>query len=274
MSRVSAGRLVELADSLSERERAITETAVRLRLLSGKQIERLHFATVQSPASRARLARRACARLVGLGVLGRLERQVGGVRAGAAGHVYFAAPTAQRIVAYWQGEGMRRPRAGYEPGSAFVRHAIGISECYTQLVEASRSVPGTVELLAFQSEPSRTFIDHGGVRQVLRPDAFLRLGLDGVDGVELHAYVEIDCGSEGRNALARKCRAYVAAWRTGGPAPVFPRVVWITSSEQRAQLLREVCATMPAEAWKLFTVTTTDHALEVLTGREGDSHER
>jgi Replication-relaxation len=262
VSRLSAARMVELAGELSVRDRAITETVARLRLVSLKQLESLHFAEVQRPSSRARLARRTCARLVERGVLGRLERRIGGVRAGAAGYIYFAAPAGQRLVAYWQGEGLRRPRARYEPTRTFVRHAIGVSECYAQLVAADRE---GVELLAFESEPTRTFIGPGGTRSVLRPDAFVRLGL-GVDGAtELHAFLEIDCGTEGRQALARKCRAYVAAWRSG-LAPVFPQVVWITTTERRAELLREVCAWMPAEAWKLFVVTTPERALEILTG--------
>lgn len=263
MIRLSAARLVELAGELSGRDRAITETTARLRLVSCKQLEQLFFAEVQRPSSRARLARRTLARLVERGVLGRLERRIGGVRAGAAGYVYFAAPAGQRLVAYWRGQGLRRPRARYEPTRAFVRHAIGVSDCYVRLVAADRE--GVVELLAFESEPTRTFVGPGGTRSVLRPDAFVRLGL-GVDGAtELHAFLEIDCGTEGRQALARKCRAYVAAWRSG-IAPVFPQVLWITTTERRAELLSEVCATMPAEAWKLFVVTTPERALEVLTG--------
>jgi hypothetical protein len=262
VSRLSAGRLVDLAGELSVRERTLIETVARLRLVSGKQLERLHFAETQRPASRARLARRACARLVEHGVLGRLERRIGGVRAGAAGYIYFATPAGQRLVAYWLGEGLARPRSRYEPSRAFARHAVGVSECYVQLVAAERE--SQLELLAFETEPVRAFVGPGGARSVLRPDAFVRLSLS--DGAtELHAFLEIDCGSEGRQALTRKCRAYIAAWRSG-IAPVFPQVIWITTTERRAQLLREVCSSMPAEAWKLFVVTTPERALEVLAG--------
>jgi hypothetical protein len=262
VSRLSAGRLVDLAGELSARERAVIQTVARLRLVSGKQLERLHFAETRSMASRARLARRTCARLVERGVLGRLERRIGGVRAGAAGFVYFAAPAGQRLVAYWRGEGLARPRSRYEPSRAFVRHALGVSECYVRSVAAERE--SQLELLAFETEPARAFVGPAGIRSVLRPDAFVRLGLS--DGAtELHVYLEIDCGSEGRQALTRKCRAYIAAWRSG-MAPVFPQVIWITTTERRAELLREVCSSMPAEAWKLFVVTTPEQALDVLAG--------
>jgi hypothetical protein len=261
MKRLTSTRLLALAGELSERERAITEAVVRLRLLSGKQAERLFFAEVESPASRARLARRTLARLVGLGVLARLERRIGGVHAGAAGHVYYAA-AGQRLLSYWRGEGLGRSRSAYEPTGMFVRHTLAISESYVRLVEANRA--GALRLLEFQAEPTawRQFTGPSGRLVTLKPDAFVRLGVD--QDSELHAFLEIDCGSEGRAALTRKCHAYVAAWRSGMAAEVFPRVVWLTTTERRAELLTAVCASMPAEAWKLFVVTTPPDALRAL----------
>jgi hypothetical protein len=267
--RLSALRLMELAGELSKRERTITETVARLRLVSGTQLERLFFASTTNPASRARLTRRALARLVELELLGRLERRVGGVRAGAAGHVYYTTSGGQRLVAYWQGEGLNRPRSRYEPTASFVRHTLGISESYVQLVEADRA--GVMELLEFQSEPTawRTFIGLGGTRLMLKPDAFARLGVSAEE--EERVYLEIDCGTEGRAALARKCRAYLMAWQAGTGGEVFPRVVWITTTERRVSLLTGVCASMPAEAWKLFVVTTPEQALTVLAGEREEA---
>src|SRR6185437_9641142 len=151
--------------------------------------------------------------------LGRLERRVGGVRAGAAGYVYFDAPAAQRLVAYWRGEGLRRPRAAYEPGRAFVAHRLAISEWFVLLSEAERA--RRLELLAFETEPAVPFVGAGRQRAVLRPDALVRLG---VGEVELHSFLEIDLGSDGRAALTRKARAYLSAWRSGAVPGVFPRV--------------------------------------------------
>lgn len=266
MTRLGAIRLVELAAALSSRERAITETVARLRLVSAPQLERLYFDAIPNPQSRGRLARRTLRRLVERGVLGRLARRIGGVRAGAAGHVYFVTSAGQRLAAYWQGEGLRRPRGSYEPSRAFVRHTLGISEVYVRLSEADRA--GALELLAFEREPRRSFVGPGGARLTLRPDAYVRLGVSREE--EERVYLEVDCATEGRMALARKCRLYVAAWRAG-VEPVFPRVVWLTLTEQRAELLGEVCATLPADSQKLFAVTTPERAREVLTGHGGAS---
>jgi hypothetical protein len=106
VKRLSTLRLEQMAVELSERERAITEMVVRLHLVSGPQLERLYFAATANPASRARLTRRTLARMVERNLLARLERRIGGVRAGAAGHVYYPTTGAQRLAAYWQGEGL------------------------------------------------------------------------------------------------------------------------------------------------------------------------
>jgi hypothetical protein len=142
-----------------------------------------------------------------------------------------------------------------------VRHRLAVTECFVRLSEAERA--GLLDLVDFQTEPTVPFVGPGGARSVLRPDAFVRLNLD--PATEMHAFLEVDCGSEGRAALARKASAYVSAWRAGIEGPVFPRVVWITTTDRRAQVIGETCATLPAEAWKLFTVATADRALEVLT---------
>ncbi|MGA2454249.1 MAG: replication-relaxation family protein [Solirubrobacteraceae bacterium] len=264
MKRATTVRLLELAGELSARDQEITETAGTLRLVSGDQIRRLYFAGSENPATGARLARRALARLVERGVLGRLERRVGGVRAGAAGHVYFTAAAGQRLIAYWQGEGLRRTRSPYEPTAGLIRHTLAIAECNVQAVELSRNSAAT--LLVFEAEPAtwRSFIDAHGRRLILKPDARLVLDLGG--GETVHAWLEIDCSTEGRRALERKCHAYLAAYRAGVESEVFPQVVWVTTTTRRAALITEVCASLPAEAWKLFVVTTPDLVFDLLTG--------
>ena len=264
MKRATAGRLIELAGELSERDRQIIELVGARRLMSSGQIERVCFASGESPETLARLARRVLARLVERGVLGRLERRIGGVRAGAAGHVYYLAAAGQRLIAFWRGEGLRRTRSPHEPNGVFVRHALCVSACFVSLVELART--DAARLREFEGEPGcwQRYPGPGGVMLVLKPDA--RVVLDVGDGEEEHIFLEVDCGTEGRRVLERKCRAYLAAYNTGSIAPVFPRVVWVTTTARRVELLREVCGQMPAEAWKLFTVTTPEHLPGLLAG--------
>jgi len=267
MQRVSARGLIGLAESLSRRDQTITEMVARLRLVSGRQLERLFFADGDTTTTGARLARRALLRLTELRVLVRLERRIGGVRAGSAGHVYGLDVAGQRLVAFWRGEGLIRSRTGLEPGTPFVRHTLAIAEHYVRLVVAERA--GVLELLAFSAEPDcwRDFTGVGGTALTLKPDAFVLLG---VGDYEERSFLEIDCGTEGRSALLRKCRCYLDYFRSGAEqatSGVFPRVVWITTTERRVALLTEVCAALPPEAWQLFVVGTPERALDLLTGQ-------
>lgn len=262
VKRLSADRLVELAGELSERDRAVVETVGRLRLVSGCQLERLHF-TAGNPTSDARVARRVLARLVERGLLGRLERRIGGVRAGAAGQVFFATGRGQRVIAYWQGRGVVRSRSADEPTATFARHVLAISESYVRLVEADRR--GAVGLLEFESEPAcwHAYSGAGGARQWVKPDALVRLA----DGeFEARSWLEVDLGTEGRGALVRKAQAYLACYRSGTTGDGFPKVVWLVTNQRRVELLVSVCGSLPADAWKLFAVTTPDRLLAVLAG--------
>lgn len=85
--------------------------------------------------------------------------------------------------------------------------------------------------------------------------------------------LEVDCGTEGRGALTRKCRRYGAYFQTGieqAESGVFPRVVWITTNQARVKLLEEVCASVVAEHKQLFKVGTTEQSVALLSG--GSSH--
>jgi len=265
MTRVSKAELLRLAESMPDRERQIIEAVDQFRLLSGSQLGRLYFHTTIQAASRERVSRRVLHGLAAQHVLVPLERRIGGVRAGSAGTVYSLGPIGKRLIAYWHGDGLVRVRTVHQPGVLFVRHTLAVAECYVQLVEAARD--GWAELLAFDAEPTcwRSFVGSYGGETILKPDAFIRLGVDG--GYEQRTFLELDCGSEGRGALMRKCRAYAAYYRSGQET-VMPRVVWITTAQARVRLLVDICARLPAEDWQLFAIGTTDRLLSLCLGDE------
>jgi hypothetical protein len=270
---LSGGELLTLAGSLGEPERGIIETVASLRLMPHAQLAAL-LGSRHAEATAARSARRLLARLTALRILGRLERRIGGRRAGSAGYVYYLGPVGQRLTAYWHGRGLTRGRTRPEPGGRYVRHRLAVSDLYVQTRLASEA--GTLDLLSFQSEPDcwRTYVDSFGGRALLKPDAYLRLGLG---AYEDSFFIEVDLGSESRSVIARKLRAYLDYFHTGteqAERGVFPRVLLLTNSEARRVVLVEVCARLPAEAWGLFTVSTLDKTLEVLTGHvDADARE-
>lgn len=269
MSRVSQGQLVALAGALPARERDLVQLVARLRLLSHAQLAALLAPDdgATTPGSPARTARRVLARLTARGILARLERRVGGVRAGSAGYVYYLGPVGQRLVAYWEGRGLVRGRFRPEPGGRYVRHRLAVSELYVQLRLADRG--GELDLLRFAAEPDcwRRWLDSFGGTAVLKPDAFVRVG---VGAYEDRCFVEVDLATESRSVIADKLRRYLDYFRSGHEQAahgVFPRVVWLTNSETRRAVLVGVVGRLPAEHWSLFTVALVDRALGALSGQ-------
>jgi hypothetical protein len=147
MSRgVTPGELLRLAGSLSASEREAVETVASLRLMTHAQLAALLGSSepASSSASAARSLRRVLTRLTALGLLARLQRRIGGRRAGSGGYVYYLGPAGQRLVAYWQGRGLTRGRFRPEPGGRYVRHRLAVSELYVRLRLAARA--GTLDI--------------------------------------------------------------------------------------------------------------------------------
>lgn len=272
MSRVITARLMELGAGLSPRERQLIEALDRLRLASHAQLARLLGVAdgEASAVSAARIARRILARLTADGVLARLERRIGGLRAGSAGYLYYLGPVGQRLVAYWRGDGLTRGRFRPEPGGRYVRHRLAVSELYVQSRLAARR--GELDLLAFDVEPDcwRRSLDGLGASTILKPDAYVRLG---IGAYEDSAFLEVDLGTESRPVVARKLRTYIDYFHSGAEQAehgVFPRVVVLTFSEARRAALVELCSKLPAETWQLFTVATLERGISVLTDHLAD----
>lgn len=260
MTYVTAARLAALEARLSERDRLVTQEVSRLRLLSGSQLRRLAFGDVDR-----RSAQRQLRRLVGLGVLARLQRRIGGVRAGSDGSVYELDIAGQRLVTGWAsaaatGRAHRRP----EPGQRFAQHTLACSELFVRLVEASRD--GGVELLEHQAEPAcwRRRVGAFGRATVLRPDAFVRLG---VGDRELWWFVEIDRATESLPVIRAQAGAYLAHFRSGVEA-VMPRVAWLAPDDHRAGLLGEALHGLGGISRDLFVTGTHESAVRVLTGEQ------
>jgi hypothetical protein len=266
-----ADRLAGLDQRLSERDRQLVQELVRLRFASTGQLERLAFHAIVEPVTRARRTRRQLARLVELGLLWRLERRIGGVRAGSTGHVYGPTAEARRLEAWLRDEVLSRPQVAYEPGATFVEHSVAGSELFLRLTEADRN--GRVELLEHQAEPAcwRQFVGPDGGLRHLRPDAFVTLG---VGEWEQLAFVEIDRATEGSAAVARKLAVYQAYWASGAEQAqrgVFPKVVWVATTHGRARKLRAQFDCQLDSAPALFTVTTFENAIAGLTGEADGS---
>ena len=212
-----------------------------------------------SPASSARVTRRVLARLTGYGLLARLDRRIGGIRAGSAGHVYTLAPLGQRLL----GTPTRKRRT--EPTFGFVRHTLATTELAIQIIEANAQ--GAIELLDLEPEPEAWRTHRLGLAEVtLKPDLYVRLN---AGEYELSWFIEIDCDTESSPTIQRKCHAYVDYRRTGveqDTRKVFPRVLWVAPDDKRAAGLERAISSDRQLPPAMFDVTTSSSALERLTG--------
>ncbi len=202
-------------------------------------------------------------------VVTRLERRVGGPRAGSAGFIYSLDTLGQRIAGQAGPVGGSRPRRPWTPSYPFLKHALAVSELFVRLVEVARVAPFTIE--AFEAEPGswRAFTGSAGELVFLKPDAFVRLGAaEFTDST----FVEVDCGTESRTALAVKFERYRLYWASGSEQRrhgVFPRALWLVPDRKRYQQLVDVAARQPAESWRLFKVALYDEAIHAMVG-DGD----
>jgi Replication-relaxation len=256
--------LRELEAKLTVRDLAILQQVADLRFVSGSQLTRLHFGDSDDPAANARAARRALLRLVRLGALERLPRPVGGVRSGSAGFVYYLGLGGQALAAShgWQPE--RRGRRSLTPGTLFVRHALQVSELHTQLVEADRS--RSVELLALNAEPAcwRSWGGSGNLRQILKPDSYVQLG---VGDYEDSYFIEVDQATEGSRAIERQLQLYAGYYQSGAEQKrrgVFPISLWLAPTLERASVIADCVQRLPTSEHELFRVARFDDALNLM----------
>jgi hypothetical protein len=265
MTAFASRQLLQLAERLSDRDYAILSSVERFRLLQAEQVRRLYFHEISSHAGSARICRRTLARLLEHRLLHRLERRVGGIRSGSSGTTYATTATAKRLLAHRDGNGIPSNRGPYEPTATFVAHTLAIAELYVELVEHHRQ--HRLELLRFETEPGcwRSYTGATGAAVTLKPDAHVVVALG---EFEYGNFVEIDLATAGRHALQRKLESYLAYHRSGREQQRegwFPRVVWITTSDARANVLRELITALPTSVQPLFATGDRADAVALLT---------
>lgn len=156
--RVSPNQLGEITRRLSDRDGRILALVAELRIAASRHVEGLVF-TEGSSLTRARRARAALARLTDLDVLARLDRRIGGVRAGSSGYLYRLGHPGRRLL------GLKATSGWREPGREFVAHTLAAADLHLALAEATKQ--GRIEGIEVEHEPDawRRFIGLGGASQ-------------------------------------------------------------------------------------------------------------
>lgn len=261
-SRISQVQLLQLRERLSGRDLAVLSQVAELRLMSGAQIQAVHFPLLDHATAEAsgRAARRVLKRLARNQLLTPLQRRVGGMRGGSAGFVYGLAPLGQRVLEL---DGPRRRFR--EPSGTFVAHTLALSQLVVDLI--ARQTAKQIELLRLQAEPRcwRRFSGPRG-QQVLRPDLFVALG---VGEYEYRWFIEMDLGTETMPRRLVKCAQYQHYFRSGQEQAehgIFPRVLWCMPDKALAETLRRRIDRARDLSNELFVTTTPERLHDVLVG--------
>ena len=237
--RITARTADEIRRRLSETDWVVLETLDRVDVASARQLRRL----IWPDDAQARTARRRLGQLKDLRAISRLERRVGGVRAGSDGYVYRLDVAGRRLLGHVPG---RHP---HTPGRTFLDHALAVTEVYVRAVEISRI--DVVEITEFQTEPECW--RHWG-NGVLKPDAYLTTV---TPEFEDHWFIEVDRATESTTTISRKVAVYEQYHRTGieqDQIGVFPRVLWIVPHDRRKAQIVETLARRRPEDWQLHRV--------------------
>ena len=248
---------------LPERDIEVVASIGRYKYLSAKQIEELHFFAHATPLTGARTCRRVLKRLTKAGVLWRLARRIGGLRAGSVSYVYALTTLGFRILDDTSAARGRR----YEPSEEFLDHTLAIAQLAVELHRLARTEDG-IDLLDLDPEPGcwRRFTAGLEGVQTLKPD--LSVSLRATD-YEYHWFVEVDLSTHSATAVVHKCQMYNRYWSTGieqDRSGLFPRVLIVTPNVRRASVLERAIGSARHLSTKLFAVTTTADAMECLTG--------
>jgi len=257
-ARVTDASVRRLLLKLSNTDHRVIETLATVRIATGAQLRALHWADTDSGK---RLARHHLARLTELRILARLDRRIGGIRAGSDGHTYTLDVAGLRLV---NDANTSRPRRPVTPGDRYLDHALAVTDCYVALRQLTESA--ALDLLGFEAEPAcwRTFPGAGGQSLTIKPDAFVVLA---DTSWEHRWFLEIDRSTEHLPTIIRKARTYLDYWQSGTEQhhhDVFPKVLWITPTERRTRQLVTALATLDSSDWQLFQVGTADSFADLI----------
>ncbi|HEX3783943.1 MAG TPA: replication-relaxation family protein [Pseudonocardiaceae bacterium] len=239
--RVGSTYLSWASQTLTNRDWALLDSVLQLRIATGRQLERLHFSDL-SGRSRAVVRWRVLKRLVDARLLSTLDQPAHRRRSAVFEYVLGSA-----------GEWLARARADghahrlVAPGDRYVAHALDITELYVELVEQLRDQ--AEELSTFAVEPAQK----DGLGGQLKPDAYLAVRSTNLTD---YWWFEIDEQTESLPTIRRKLVTYLDFLGRSqvGPDGVMPRIMITVPTAARRGSIQAEIAGLPPPADQLFRV--------------------
>lgn len=265
-TRVTDASVQRLTAQLTPLDYCVLDTLQTVRIATGGQLRRLYWSDSDSGK---RLARHHLAKLTKLRVIARLDRRIGGVRAGSDGYTYALDVAGLRVVSDSTTNGrLRKPST---PGDRYLAHALAITDRYVDLREAEAR--HQFELLAFEAEPTswRPYPGDHGRSLAIKPDAFVILASQ---DWEHRWFIEVDRATEHRPTILRKARDYISYFQSGTEQAItgiFPRVLWIAPTDAHANLLIDWLTSLEPDVQQLFQVCSDSSFSATIISTLGDS---
>jgi len=247
--------LDEVADRLSDRDWQILDGISESRFLTTRQLARAFFDGAPTEAIPRRV-NHALVRLKRFELLATLERRIGGVRAGSAGHVWRITDAGSRLLAAHDGASAPTRVRLHEPSTTFLDHTLAVAETALRVREAARLQQFTVTGLEREPAAWRRYLGPIGSVVQLKPDLAL---VTHSHGFEDRWFIEVDRDTEPPSRILTKCRSYEQYRATGieqDTHGVFPAVLWVVPSGRRAAQLRDHIGNGPGIDPNVFAVIT------------------
>lgn len=253
-----------IAQSLSRRDQDILTSIAAHRLITTRQLQRLHFSGHASLSAGTRATNRVLHRLHGHRLISMLDRRVGGSTAGSTCSIWHLSHLGERLLAD-ANPGAPAPRYRLaNPSLQYLDHLLAITDTRLVLLAADRA--GLIELDRIQLEPAcwRSYQGtHGPAK--MQPDLAIVYTRN---GYEHHAYLEVDLDTEHLPVILRKCHSVQAYYTTGTEQDrlgLFPLTIWITPTSRRRDRIREAIQNAANLSTELFWVITAQEFAETFS---------
>lgn len=295
--RVRQDHVEWVLDRMTDRDMAVLVMLEQVRTATGDQIQRVLFRDVKAGHSRDVVRARVLKRLCGWRVIAPIHRAAGGIRRGKAGYAYTLDVAGHRIITRQRILTMQRAdtpadpsgalaaelaipdqraRPPRPPGTAFLAHALAVTEIYVRLRVTAEQEDGGYQVAAFAAEPDSWWPPHPrgatapartapGAVPMVKPDAYTALRWP---TRIRHAWIEVDMGTEHLSAVKRQLNAYATFARSGQPGPggVLPRVLFATVTDHRAAAIRAAITQAGPPVADFATAERAVNAVGALTG--------